>query len=342
MKERRIEIAAAAAGFIGLLLVWYLVDALWAKGWSMDVIHFFAIFGAALVTLAASLIVVVIVTRYRRILEGKNQQLERLANIGGTVAGLAHYQKNLLNGLRGGLYIADGAMERGDVERIREGWNMLNNTVLRIERLTMDMLYYVKQRSINREPTDINQLIEEVIGLMRETAAGRQVELRVQLDSGMSLQPLDRTAIYRSLLNLVSNAIDACTETGAGGLVTLKSRVTPNEMVVTVEDDGIGMTDEILSHLFVQFYSTKGGKGTGLGLVVVKEIIEQHGASLEVESEPGHGSAFHLHFPKAPVTSHNRVPVSSTKANGERDVGQKAHTHSRGPRRNEPLHVTDS
>jgi signal transduction histidine kinase len=342
VKERRIQIVAAATGFVGLLLVWYLVNDLSARGWSMDIIHFLAVFGASLVTLAASLIVVVIVTRYRKILEGKNRQLERLAGVGATVAGLAHYQKNLLNGLRGGLYITDGGVETGDVERIREGWHMLSSTVLRIERLTMDMLYYVRQRSINPEPTDINQVIQEAITLMRENAADRGVVLHAELDSSIPLQLLDRTAIYRSLLNIVSNAIDACTEAGTGGLVTLKSRMTSDEITVTVEDDGVGMTDEVLSNLFAHFYSTKGGRGTGLGLVVVKEVLEQHGASVEVESEPGCGSAFRLRFPIASVTSKKRSPASNIKAKGEQDVGQEGRTYSRGPGRNQPIHVMHS
>jgi signal transduction histidine kinase len=160
----------------------------------MKIIHLTAILGAALVTLAASLIVVLVVTRYRRIVERKNQELQRLAAIGRTVAGLAHHQKNLLNGLRGGLYVADGAMEKGDVERLRDGWRMLQNSVLRIERLTMDMLYYVKERAPRREPTDLNQVIEEVISLMRDAAADRKVELRAELDETIDQQLLDRTA----------------------------------------------------------------------------------------------------------------------------------------------------
>jgi signal transduction histidine kinase len=329
VRERIIQITAAATGVIGLLLVWYLVETLWAEGWSMYVIHITAILGAASVTLAASLIVVVVVTRYRRILESKNQELQRLAAIGETVAELAHYQKNLLNGLRGGLYVTDGAMKRGDPEKLRSGWHMLDNSILRIERLTMDMLYYIKERAPRREPTDLNQVIEEVIDLTREAAASRQVELHAELDQSIDKQLLDGTALYRSLVDLVDNAIDACVRAESGGLVTLKTRADAGEIVVTVADNGIGMTDEVLANLFVRFFSTKGGQGTGLGLVVVKKIVEEHGGSLAVESKPGEGSAFHLHFPEtlAPLAASSHL--TNTPTEGEKNVGQEANTDHR-------------
>jgi signal transduction histidine kinase len=342
MTERRVQVGAVAVGIVGLLMVWHLVNVLWAQGWSMNIIHAVAILAAALVTLAASVTVVAVVIRYRRILERKNQELQRLAAIGETVAGLVHYQKNLLNGLRGGLYIADGAMEKGDAGKLRDGWRMLDDIALRIERLTMDMLYYVKERTPRREPTDLSQLIEEVIDLMRNAAAACEVELRAELDEAMDQQLLDRTAVYRSLLNLVDNAIDACAEAEPGGLVTLKSRATAGEIVVTVTDDGIGMTDEVLSNLFVRFFSTKGGQGTGLGLVVAKEVVEEHGGSLEVESEPGQGSSFHLHFPTAPAPSCTRGHLSNTTTEGEKNVGQEANTDRRRPGGSQALPVADS
>ncbi len=78
-----------------------------------------------------------------------------------------------------------------------------------------------------------------------------------------------------------------------------------DEVVITVADNGIGMSDAVLSNLFVRFFSTKGGQGTGLGLPLVEKIVEEHGGTLEVESKLGQGSAFHLHFPKTPEADRN-------------------------------------
>jgi two-component system NtrC family sensor kinase len=300
MTERRVQIGAAVGVVVGLSMVWYLVDVLWVQGWSMHIIHLVAILAAALVTMAAGVTVLTIVIRYRRVLESKNRELQRLAAIGEILAGLTHYQKNLLNALRGGLYVTNGAMAKGDWEDLREGWRMLHGTVQRIERLTSDMLYYVKERVPGREPTDLNEVIREVIDLMREAAADQDVEFKAELDEKIGNQFLDRTAIYRAIIDLVSNAIDACAESESGSLVSLRSQATADGIVVTVADNGIGMSDEVRSNLFVRFFSTKGGAGTGLGLSVVKKIVEEHGGTLEMESKLGQGSAFHLQFPKIP------------------------------------------
>jgi signal transduction histidine kinase len=227
-------------------------------------------------------------------------QQERLAAVGETVAGLAHCLKNLLSGLRAGQYVVDRAVELNDAEKLHAGWRVMKKAVGQVERLTFDMLYYIKEREPEREPTGVNEVALEVIDVLDASAKAQGVELRADLDPGIGEQALDRTLIFRALLNLVSNAIDACTETESGDLVTVRSRAAgPDEIVVTVEDNGIGMSEEIRSMLFKRFFSTKASQGTGLGLSVVKKIAAEHGGRLEVESEPGRGSAFHIHFPRA-------------------------------------------
>jgi nitrogen-specific signal transduction histidine kinase len=136
---------------------------------------------------------------------------------------------------------------------------------------------------------------------MRETAASRNVELVAELDMEIGKQVLDRTAIYRAILDLVTNAVDACAESESGKRVSVESHAAADEILVTVADNGIGISDEVWSNLFVRFFSTKGGQGTGLGLPVVKKVVEEHGGTVEVESKLGEGSAFHLRFPKSPA-----------------------------------------
>jgi signal transduction histidine kinase len=161
------------------------------------------------------------------------------------------------------------------------------------------MLYYVKHREPERTPTDPNVVVGEVVDLHREMASEKGVELRVELDEKVGCELLDRTTIYRAVLNLVTNAIDACTESETGDRVVVRTRSDPNEVVLTVEDNGIGMTDEVRSRLFTRFFSTKAGRGTGLGLPVVKKIVEEHGGTVEVDSEPGRGSSFQIRLPRS-------------------------------------------
>ena len=223
---------------------------------------------------------------------------ERLAAIGETVAGLAHCLKNTLNALRAGQYVIDRGMERNDIEKLQTGWRVMMEGVREVEELTVDMLYCTKERTPEFELTDPNEVIREVIDLLREMAAGKGVELRAALDEGIGVAALDRTMVYRAILNLATNAIDACTESESGDLVILRSQGTPDEVVLAVEDNGIGMSDEIQSRLFTRFFSTKATGGTGLGLPVVKKVAEEHGGALRVESELGKGSEFHIHLPR--------------------------------------------
>jgi signal transduction histidine kinase len=225
-------------------------------------------------------------------------QQERLAAVGEAVAGLAHCLKNLLNGLRAGQYVIDRAVEKKDEATLRKGWTVMKRAVGQVEKLTADMLYYVKRREPERQPTDPNAIVGEVVSLLEEQAASAGVEIRTDLDSSIAEAQLDRTLIYRALLNLVANAIDACAESETGDRIVVSSHDDVDEIVLGVADNGVGMSQEVLSSLFQRFFSTKAGRGTGLGLSVVNKIAREHGGSVQVESEQGRGSRFELRLPR--------------------------------------------
>lgn len=223
---------------------------------------------------------------------------ERLAAVGEAVAGLAHCLKSILNGLRAGQYVIDRGLERNDTGKLRTGWRVMQAAVREVEGLTSDMLYCVRERVAERVPTDPNEVITEVVELLRERASQSGVDLRSDLDEDIGVGALDRVLIYRAVLNLAANAIDACTETATGNLVVLHSRGTVDEIVLSVEDNGIGMSTETQAQLSTRFFSTKGGSGTGLGVRVVSKIVEEHGGTLHIESTLGEGSRFSMRFPR--------------------------------------------
>ena len=238
-------------------------------------------------------------------LAGLQQELvekERLAATGETVAGLAHCLKNTLNGLRAGQYVIDRGLEKNDIEKLQTGWRVMKQAVSQVESLASDMLYCVKERIPEREPTDPNEVLGEVVELLGEMAIERGVELRAALDERIGVAALDRTMIYRAIVNLVTNAIEACSELDSGGSVVVRSRGAPDEVVLTVADNGVGMSDDTQSRAFTRFFSTKPASGTGLGLLVVKTVAGGHGGALRVESELGKGSEFHLHLPRTPAS----------------------------------------
>jgi signal transduction histidine kinase len=233
---------------------------------------------------------------------------ERLAAIGETVAGLAHCLKNLLNGLRAGQYIIDRAVDRDDMLKIRRGWSVMQKSIGQVEKLTFNMLYAVKELRPKREPVDANEVVREVVSLVHFDAASQGITVSLDMDGSIGVEPLDRMTIYRAILNLVTNAIDACVESDDGRLVQVTTRAHDDEIVIAVRDDGIGMSRETLDRLFTKFFSTKPGKGTGLGLPVVKRIVEDHGGTLEIDSREGMGSTFRIRLPRRGPAAKGEVP----------------------------------
>jgi signal transduction histidine kinase len=231
-------------------------------------------------------------------LQREQLQHERLAAIGETVANLAHFLKNVLNGLKGGEYVIARALKNENPEKLQKGLSVLRSSIRHIERLTFDMLYYAGDHALELEPVNPNHIMQEVIESTEEIAAGKGIEIKSQLDGQAVLIPLDRHALYRAILNLVTNAIDACLESEQGNRISLKSSMGTGYVLLTVEDNGAGMTPDTLKRVTERFYTTKPSSGTGLGLAVTKKIAEQHGGVLEIESVLGRGSAFHMRLPR--------------------------------------------
>jgi len=235
-----------------------------------------------------------------RIAEQKREIKEnaRLAGVGQTVAGLSHTLKNVLNGLRAGQFVIDRALKTGDEQKLRKGLRVTRSSMRRIERLIFDMLNYVKDRDPRRESLDPNRIVRSVVAELKGMAKGWKIELRTETDEAIGPAELDRMEIYRALVDLATNAIEACTEGGQGDLVVLGSRGRPDEIELSVSDNGIGMTEEVLASLYTRFVSTKATGGTGLGMVVVKKIVDEHGGTIAVDSAPGEGTTFRIRLPR--------------------------------------------
>jgi signal transduction histidine kinase len=227
---------------------------------------------------------------------------ERLATIGETVAGLAHHIKNILSGLRGGMYMVNSGMTKDKPHMLQEGWAMVQRNIERVSELTLDLLRYSKERTPERSVCRPNEMVSEAVELFRNRAEEHGVKLRKILDPNLKDAYHDRDGIQRVLLNLVSNAIDACiydTATSKAWEVTVRTRLETDAgsgetVLFEVTDNGCGMTDEVKQNLFDRFFSTKGGRGTGLGLLVTQKIIHEHGGEIFVESKAGEGTTFSL------------------------------------------------
>jgi len=228
-------------------------------------------------------------------------EAERLAAIGQTVSGLAHAIKNIAGALAGGSFVLEKGIELGDEKYLHEGWEMLRSNVSRIKRLALDLLNFGKEREPNYQLCDPNEPLRHVWQLMQETARKNGISLDLETDEKLPKVWLDPDGIHRCIMNLLTNAIDACLDMDCShthGQVVLRS-LRKNGWAVQYEamDNGCGMDDETKANVFNKFFSTKGSKGTGLGLMITQKIVQEHGGEIAFTSEKGKGTTFVIRLP---------------------------------------------
>jgi len=224
-------------------------------------------------------------------------QRERMATIGQVMAGLSHDIRNMLQSMKAGFYFLQMGVDTKNPEQVAEAVPLIGAAMERISGLVLDMLNYSKSRKPARRPTNLNALAEDIAGTMAPVADERNVSIRTSPDPAMGEVPADSNEIFRCLSNLVTNAIEAVDE---GGTVEVSTRWPEGDAPaeIAVRDEGSGIPEEDQARVFDALFTTKGSKGTGLGLAVTKKILEEHGGEILLDSEPGSGTTFTIRLPK--------------------------------------------
>ncbi len=240
-------------------------------------------------------------------LEQELIQSERLAAIGQTVAGLAHYIKNILNGLKGGAYVVNTAIDKEDMSQFKTGWDMIERNIGRVSNLVLDLLSYSKEHEPEYQKCLASDIANDVCKLMDFEAREHHIEIIRNFDQSIGEVSLDPKDIHRCLLNLVSNAVDACIfdpDRRKVWKVKISTALEGDKtLIFEISDNGCGMDEEVRKKLFTSFFSTKGGRGTGLGLLVTQKIIKEHGGTIAVDSQLGKGSRFIIRLPYTRITN---------------------------------------
>ena len=234
--------------------------------------------------------------RQIRALEAEKLEAERLAAVGQTVAGLAHGIKNQLTGLEGGMYLLTTGLKKGNQKRVDTGWEMLDRNVDRITTLVKGFLSFSKKHVPVMEMVDPRDIAREIYSLYDAAAKRDGVALLFEAEQGIAAANMEASGIHTCLANLVSNAIDACKASKKhGGTVSLRVREGDGATVFEVEDTGCGMDAQFIrDRLFRPFDTTKGNAGMGIGVYESREFIINAGGSIDVHSEPGHGTTFRV------------------------------------------------
>jgi signal transduction histidine kinase len=224
-------------------------------------------------------------------------QKERLVATGETVASLSHSIKNILQGIRGGADVVEMALKKSSLDEAKTGWKMLERNLDKVQALTMNMLAYSKPRQPTLELTHLPHVLNECLELVRTVANDKKITLLTEISNSQPPIPIDADGIHQAILNLLVNALDAVPANR--GVVTLSAEYEPvSQMtVIEVQDNGVGIAAKDQQRIFEPFFSTKGQRGTGLGLAVTRKIVEEHHGSIELISKVGQGTTFRIKLP---------------------------------------------
>lgn len=230
--------------------------------------------------------------RSRQLLQDEMNRKEKLVALGHLAAGVAHEIRNPLSSIKGlAKYFAERAPAGGEAHELAQ---VMAKEADRLNRVVSELLELVKPAHLSLQPVDLNAVIAHSLQLISQDAQNRAIDLQFAPDSALPLIQADPDRLTQVLLNLYLNAIHAI---GNQGTIRVEASTSGTDRVkIAVVDSGKGIAPEQLAAIFTPYYTTK-ADGTGLGLAVVQNIIEQHGGTIQVDSPAGKGATFTLWLP---------------------------------------------
>jgi two-component system NtrC family sensor kinase len=230
-------------------------------------------------------------------------QSEKLASVGKLAAGVAHEINNPLTGVLTYSSFLHKRLEKGDITvtpddgQVIDDLGVIVHETKRCRDIVKGLLDFSRQAPAQKGPVSINVVIEQTLGILHNQLQINHVQIIQELDPNLPEIHADMNQMEQIFINIIVNASDAIGK--QGGEIRIKTETDDDgeTVQITVTDSGCGISEEARSKIFDPFYSTKGRKGTGLGLAVVWGIVEEHKGNITVDSEVGRGTVFKLRFP---------------------------------------------
>jgi signal transduction histidine kinase len=235
---------------------------------------------------------------------------DHYAELAELAGGFVHEMKNHLSTLGLNLQLLAEDFQEPQTQRERRALTRVQRLQIECQRLldvSNDFLRFARIQNLELTPTDLGQIVEEMVDFFGPTARAANIEIKPYFPADLPPVLLDRDLFRQALLNLMLNAEQAMPQ---GGEITIQAACEERgseedcsrsaEVVLSLIDTGAGMAPEVLARIFDPFFSTKKG-GTGLGLPTTRKIVEAHGGTIVAESEVGHGTRFTLRLPAAPA-----------------------------------------
>ena len=227
---------------------------------------------------------------------------ERLNALTLLAAGVAHEIGNPLNSLDIHLQLLERRLRKlppGDREALGEHLTTARGEIRRLDSILRQFLQAVRPSMPQREPCDIHELIRDSVKLLEPELTSRNIAVELDFQSGMPAASLDGPQFQQVFYNLLRNAYQALV--GADARITIHTRFNDYEFIVIIEDNGSGISPEHMGSLFEPYRTTK-ASGTGLGLLIVRRIVREHGGEIAVESEEDEGTRVIIHLPRTERT----------------------------------------
>jgi signal transduction histidine kinase len=239
----------------------------------------------------------------------KMELRDHLSALGLMIGSISHGIKGLLTRLDAGIYLVESGLNKNDVDEVAEGWEVVKLVVERIRKMIQDILFYAKKRDLEWKQVDAAVFADEVAKTIEPKIKTRKIDFRLDFDPEAGQFFIDPGFLHSALVNILDNAVDACLKDTSQPDHSIIFRMRPDmdNILFEVHDNGIGMDSATFEKIFTLFYSSKGRKGTGLGLFIANKIVRQHGGRITVKSTLGKGSRFTVHIPK-------EIPVDDESA----------------------------
>ena len=239
------------------------------------------------------------IAEVKRLRTQVRQLQDHLSSLGLKIGSITHGIKSLLTGLDGGMYMVDTGFAKDDPVRVRDGWDAVKTMVGRIRILVQNILFFAKERELKWERINVFDFVCDVASGLESKIKAQGIDFECNFDQSLGEFEIDAGVVRIALINILENALDACLEDEVkkAHKIVFGAGRDKRHIIFEITDNGIGMDRETRENLFTLFFSSKGNKGTGLGLFIAKKIIEQHDGRISVVSKPGVESRFKIELP---------------------------------------------
>jgi signal transduction histidine kinase/FixJ family two-component response regulator len=241
------------------------------------------------------------------------QLQDHLTSLGLMLGSMSHGVKGMLTALDGGIYQLETGLERQDDARVSRAFDQVKTMTDKIREMVLEILNYARSRQMTYAPVPVADIVAHVMKSVKPAASKNNVMCDVFMPDEPGIMEIDSMWMESALVNFLENAVDACAYDHEKPVhrVSLTVTIEPEEIVCfCIQDNGIGMDQETREKMFTLFFTSKGSRGTGLGLFIAHRVIQQHGGTVHVTSALNQGTTLTIRLPRKPPGSVGENGVS--------------------------------